>query len=64
MSELEHTVFVFRERATGKIKCTYFDHAKAHEKSSEFEHIATLNPAAWIQYHWDKVEGNDNATNP
>ncbi len=49
---LEATVFVFRHRQTAQIRCEYASEAE-DVSVQEWEHLATLEPRMWIQYHWD-----------
>jgi len=49
---LNATVFVFRHRQTEQIRCEYIS-AAAEVRVQEWEHVATLDPRMWIQYHWN-----------
>ena len=55
---LEATVFVYRLKETGQIKCEYLDKAKQLEDDDAWEHLATLEPRMWIEYNYDFVERN------
>lgn len=55
---LEATVFVFRHRHTGKIKAEYAEEARL-VSVDDYEHLATLEPRMWIEYHFDEVSNND-----
>ena len=55
---LDATVFVYRLRETGQIKCEYIDQAKLMEDDPEWEHMATLEPRMWIECHWADIERN------
>lgn len=55
MNNLLATVFVYRERATGKIVAEYIDHT-APRLEPEYEHLATLEPRKWIEAHYDEVQ--------
>lgn len=50
--KIEATVFVYRHKETGKVKCEYLENAKELEDAPEWEHMATLEPRMWIEYHW------------
>jgi len=50
---LEATVFVYRHKQTMQILCEYLYKAQELEESPDWEHLATLEPRMWIQYHWD-----------
>lgn len=51
--KLDATVFVYRHRETQKIAARYLEDARALEDSEEWEHLATLEPRMWIEYHYD-----------
>lgn len=55
---LNATVFVYRLRETGQIKCEYIDKARVLEDDPAWEHVATLEPRMWIECHWMEVERN------
>ena len=55
---LDATVFVYKEKKTGEIRCEYLDKARHLEEAENWEHIATLEPRMWIQCHWMDVERN------
>ena len=50
---LDATVFVYRHRKTGAIRALYVDDARAMIDSDDYEHVATLEPSAWIKHHFD-----------
>ena len=52
---LEATVFVYKSKADGSIRCEYIDDAMKLDKE-QYEHLATLEPRLWIQAHWEEVE--------
>jgi len=52
---IEATVFVYRNKATGEIRCEYLDAAKLADLK-DYDHLATINPQMWIQYHYDDQE--------
>jgi len=51
---IEATVFVYRNKATGEIRCEYLDDAKLADLK-DYDHLATLNPKMWVQYWFDTV---------
>tara|TARA_R110000868_G_scaffold302443_3_gene562971 strand:- start:149 stop:346 length:198 start_codon:yes stop_codon:yes gene_type:complete len=53
------TVFVYRNRVTNKINCAYLESVKDLESSQVWEHLATLEPRLWIQFHYEKVMAPD-----
>ena len=53
-NNIDATVFVFRHKS-GKIKAAYTEQTRAILENEEYEHIATLEPRAWIQAHFDEV---------
>ena len=53
---LSATVFVYRHYKDKTIKAEYYSEAKLLDDSAEWEHIATLNPRMWIEYHYSEVE--------
>lgn len=55
---LDATVFVYRLRETGQIRCEYIDKARDLEDDPAWEHMATLEPRMWIEHHWMEVERN------
>ena len=52
---LDATVFVYRH-ADGHITALYKEDARAMEGKEDFEHIATLEPRMWIEYHYDDAK--------
>lgn len=60
MTDLTHTVFVYRRRSDGKIVACYLDQEHLY-REPWFEHVATLNPSLWVAAHWDEVEGKQRA---
>jgi hypothetical protein len=50
------TVFVYRHYKDKTIKAEYYSEAKLLEDSADWEHIATINPRMWIEYHYAEVE--------
>ena len=52
---LEATVFVYRHRETGEVRSLYTDDARAMTGRDDYEHVATLEPRAWIEHHFDDV---------
>lgn len=50
---LDATVFVYRHRETGTITALYSDDACAMNYRPDYEHVATLEPRAWIEHHFD-----------
>lgn len=55
-NNLAATVFVYRSKDTGQIRCHYAQEASALDSSPErqqYDHIATLEPRLWIQEHYD-----------
>ena len=55
MNNIDATVFVYRNKATGEIRCEYLDTAKTVDLK-DYHHEATLNPKMWVQYHYDNQE--------
>lgn len=53
MHRLDATVFVYRNKTNKEIRCEYAD-GKVDGKL--YEHIATLEPRMYIQYHYDDQE--------
>lgn len=52
-NNLAATVYVFRDKTTGAVYATYADGAPNALDDSGLEHIATLEPRAWIAAHFD-----------
>lgn len=48
-----HAVFVYRHCTTGTILALYMDDARAMNDRDDYEHVATLEPRAWIEHHFD-----------
>lgn len=46
-------VYVFRDKATGATYATYAEGAPNALDDSGLEHVATLEPRAWIAAHFD-----------
>ena len=59
LQKIEATVFVYRHRHTGNISAHYRDTALNLKESQEWEHVATLNPRAWIEFNYSLVEQRD-----
>lgn len=59
LQKIESTVFVYRHRHTGNISAHYMDTALNFEETAEWEHVATLNPRAWIEFNYSLVEQRD-----
>ena len=53
---LDATVFVYRSKKTGCVRCEYAEVARTLSEN-DWEHEATLEPRMWIEYHWDEVKG-------
>lgn len=49
---LDATVFVYRHRETGEVRSLYTDDARAMTGRDDYEHVATLEPRAWIEHHF------------
>jgi hypothetical protein len=58
---LDATVFVFRSRADGAIRCEYMEGAKALWGATEWEHLATVEPRLWIAAHWAEAASKSEA---
>lgn len=56
---IEATVFVYRQKYTGQVRCEYIDRARLLEDDPAWEHMATLEPRRWIQAHWEKVQSHE-----
>ena len=56
MHNINATVFVYRHRETRQIRALYIDDASAMTGRADYEHIATLEPRAWIEAHYDDAE--------
>ena len=59
LQKIEATVFVFRHRITGIVRAHYIDTALNLKESQEWEHVATLNPRAWIEFNYSVAEQRD-----
>jgi len=55
MNNIDATVFAYRNKVTGEVRCEYLDTAKDADLK-EYDHIATINPRMYIQYHYDDQE--------
>ena len=55
MSDIDHTLFVYKNKTTDEIWCKFFDDAKLVDKT-QYDHIATLNPRMFIEYWWGGIE--------
>ena len=53
---IDATVFVYRHCETREIRALYIDDARAMTGRADYEHIATLEPRAWIEAHYDDAE--------
>lgn len=56
IDKLDATVFVYRHKVTGKISALYLGDAKCLESRDDHEHVATLEPRMWIEYHYDYIK--------
>ena len=50
------TVYVYRHRETGAITALYSDAALDMLYQTDHEHVATLEPRAWIEHHFDDAK--------
>lgn len=50
---LDAAVFVYRHRETGAIRALYADDARAMIGRDDYDHVASLDPRAWIEHHFD-----------
>ena len=53
------TVFVCQPRETGEIRTLYLEDAWAMQGRTDYEHVATLEPRAWIESVWNDVHDAD-----
>ena len=53
--KLDATVFVYRHRGTKEIKTRYLEDARELDGREGWEHVATLEPRMWLQYHYDDM---------
>ena len=61
-NNLAATVFVYRSKDTGQIRCHYAHKASALDSSPErqqYDHIATLEPRLWIQNTTTRKDSHD-----
>jgi len=49
-------VYVYRHKQSGEIFAERHTNALALEDDENYEHIATLNAAAWIQRHYNRYD--------
>lgn len=54
MNNIDTTVFVYRHKSTGEIRCEYLDAVKT-VNPKDYHHEATLSPKMWVQYWFDTV---------
>ena len=54
--KLDATVFVYRHKVTGKISASYLEDAKWLDSRDDHEHVATIEPRMWIEYHYDYIK--------
>lgn len=59
LQKTEATVFVYRHKTTGIVKAHYIEAALNFEETAEWEHVATLNPRAWIEFNYSVAEQRD-----
>jgi len=55
MDEIEHILFVYKNKTTNKILCKFLDNAKLIDLT-QYDHIATLNPQMFIEYWWEDIK--------
>lgn len=60
---LEATVYVFKHKETGEVVAHYQAMAQMREPDKTWEHIASIEPRAWIQAHYAKAVGLDRCPN-
>lgn len=53
---VDATVFVYQHRETGEIRTLYLDDAWAMQGRTDYKHVATLEPRAWIESVWSDVQ--------
>jgi hypothetical protein len=56
-NRLDATVFVYRHKPTGNTVALYHEDALHAAKRNDLEHLATLEPRAWIEAHYEQVSG-------
>ena len=54
MDEIEHILFVYKNKTTNKISCKFLDDAKLIDLT-QYDHIASLNPKMFIEYWWEET---------
>ena len=63
MDEIEHILFVYKNKTTDKILCKFLHDAKLIDLT-QYDHVATLNPQMFIEYWWEDIKrlemGNKN----
>ena len=52
VSGFDNAVFVYRHRDTGEIRALYREDAIAMTGRAEWVLVGSLEPRAWIEYHW------------
>lgn len=54
-NNIDATVFVYRSKIDGSIKAMYANELREFDPK-DHNHVATLEPRMWIQYHFDDRE--------
>jgi hypothetical protein len=55
MDEIEHILFVYKNKTTNKILCKFLDDAKLIDLT-QYDHVATLNPQMFIEHWWEDIK--------
>ena len=55
MNDIDHTLFVYKNKITDEVWCKFFDEAQLIDLT-QYDHIATINPRMYIQYWWEGIE--------
>jgi len=51
-NRIEHAVLVYVHRTSGLVRTRYAEDAYDMVAYKDYEHIATLDPALWIEVNW------------
>lgn len=56
MLVLDKVVYVFRHKNTQGIVAVWGDEFQKYKQDSEYNHVATLDPLAWIKHYWRRCD--------
>lgn len=54
-NRIEHAVLVYMHKTSGLVCTRYAEDASDMAEYKDYVHVATLDPALWIEVNWGRV---------